>query len=146
MQRKHRHRFPAHTIRLIPLAMIAVLLAGPVLAALPAILDCEGGCCCCSTPVQTAGIEIRGPRSMNTDCCRPAGSTSCRMSAGDRSASPMAMTRPTANHSGHGAQPLAAGYCSAALSPFAFVAVSRISAGPPIDSNPIYLTTCRLIC
>jgi hypothetical protein len=146
MKTKRRHRHLARAVRLIPLAMVAVLLAGPVLAALPALLDCNGGCCCCSTPPQKAVSELRSAQAVNADCCRPAGATACRMSTGDRSPPPMAMTRPAAASTGQGMPPLVAGVLSTYPSSSATVARFRTDSDPPVGSAPIFLATCRLIC
>ena len=132
--------------RIVCLVTVAMMLAGPALAALPALIDCGGACRCCPTADRQASPTIRKARSVAGDCCRPGGEIACRMAAENRPTVPMAARRPVADPSPDAGQAIASGRRPVAAPPVSTLPFAWPRQGPRLDPSPIYLTTCRLIC
>jgi hypothetical protein len=131
------------TLRIVCLVTVAMMLAGPALAAL---IDCGGAGCCCPTADHDAPPTIRNARSEAADCCRPDGGIACRMAAEKRPNTPMAAHRPVAAPSTDAGQALASGHRPIAEPPVFDLPFAGLGQGPRRDPSPIYLTSCRLIC
>jgi hypothetical protein len=146
MKRTRRHNRAVLIPRIVCLVTVAVMLAGPALAALPALIDCGGACGCCPTADRQTSPTIRKARSVAGDCCQPGGEIACRMAAENRPTALMAAHRQLGAPSPDSGQTIASGRRPVAAPPVSDLPFAWLRQGPRLDPSPIYLTTCRLIC
>lgn len=142
-----RHRQPIPTARILCTVMIAVMLAQPVVAALPTVTGCNGGCCCCPTPDHDVSVKIRAYRSNSMDCCGSENAApACHMSAMDRSDALPALIRSATQTPSDPGHLIPAASHATVRPPSAIPSAAWADTGPQASSTRLYLRTCRILC
>ncbi len=127
-------------LRMLRVALVMVLLAGPAQAAANFAADCE--CCpCCSTTSETENA-----RPGHGGCCDRHDPMPCHMAAQDLPNAPLARVQTSTQPPKPPAQLPCCARLSFAVHSVTRCTVARVAADPAYPPPDINAQTCRLIC